>query len=91
LGETPLQDQLGLCVERAERLIEQHDCRSDRKGPRQGCTLAHAAGQLIGVAVREFSEPATLELGQRPLPALGAGHRARLEPKLHVMYNGSPG
>ena len=53
-----------LCVERAERLIEEKHVRLDGEGARESDALALAAGELIGIAVgeavdlHEFEEPA---------------------------------
>ena len=58
--QRPLQRvQLGLHlaanfdVQRSERLVEQEDGGPDHDGPRQGDTLALAAGQLMYAAAAE--------------------------------------
>ena len=42
-----------LCVERAERLVQQQYLRLDSEGARQCYTLALSAGKLCGVTVGE--------------------------------------
>ena len=61
LSEALLQDQLGLRIERGKRLVEQNDIGIDGQRARQSHPLPLPAGYLIGIAVGEFCDPATLE------------------------------
>ena len=54
--EQRLQQQAGLAVERAERLVHQKDIRLDGKGARHGDALAHALRQFVAVMVLELVE-----------------------------------
>ncbi len=89
-GEALLQDQLGLRIEGGERLVEQHDRGLDRQRARQRRALAHAAGQLVGIAAGEILQPAALQFAQRALATLGTADRARLETELDVAHDRTP-
>ena len=56
--------QLGLRVERGERLVEQHDVGIDRQGAGERGALPLAAGRLIGIAIGEFGEAAALQFAE---------------------------
>src|SRR5262249_41604095 len=88
--EAFLQDQLGLCIKRRERLVEQDDRGLDRERAGKRGPLTHTARQLVGIALREFRKPAAGELAQRALSALRATERPRFEPELHVVHDAAP-
>ena len=51
----------GQGVERAERLVEEEDRRSQRERPRDGHPLAHAAGQLVRTRAGELGHAHELQ------------------------------
>ena len=79
--QQPAQPARGQFIERAERLVQQHDIRLDRKRPRQRHALALTAGQR-----QRISLGVTLE-HLRALPVIGAG---RLFHDLDVARDGEP-
>ena len=71
LEQLVLQDQPRLRVERTERLVHEHDFgivdqRADNIG-----ALAHAAGELVRIAVLEAVEPDAVDEAQRAFAPLG--------------------
>ena len=58
-------------VQRAERLVEEHDARADGQGPGERHPLLLAAGELMGVATSQAAEPDELEqlLGPGAVPS----------------------
>src|SRR5437879_3706470 len=57
-GQEPLaHEESGLLVERAERLVHEHDLRVDRERGGDGGPLADAARELARVALGELPEP----------------------------------
>ena len=81
-------------VERAERLVEQHDLRLGREHPRDLAALLHAARELVGARVGEVGKADARELGvgrRVPLPLRDATHAeaegdvvADAEPRVEV-------
>ena len=72
-------------VERTERLVHEDDFgivdqRADDVG-----ALAHAAGELVRIAVLEAVEPDAVDEAQRALAPLRGRHAAQLERKFHVL------
>ena len=83
--ELVVQDVAGHGVEGAERLVHQEHLGLLGEGPGQGDALAHAAGQLVGLAVGEAGELHELEQLGGPGPALAAGHAPEPERQLDVL------
>ena len=84
-----LHQLAGLDVEGRERFVHQDDVGVQDQGLRQADALAHAARELVRVAVAEAAEADALEPGL----GLGAGigDAAELEPRHHVLRRGAPG
>ena len=71
-GRVALDHELGLEVERRERLVEQQHLRVVDQGARQRHALAHAARQRGGIVGREAVQAQLVEQHMRPLPRLVA-------------------
>jgi hypothetical protein len=72
-----------LDVERRERLVHQDDVGVERQRLREARALAHAARQLVRIAVAEAAEADALE----PFVGLrrGVGDAAELQARHHVL------
>ncbi len=53
-GDVPAQVASQRRIERAERLVEQHDLRLDRKRAAEGDPLLLATGELVWIAVTKL-------------------------------------
>jgi len=67
-----------LNIERAERLVHQKQIRVDHQGAGQADTLAHPAGQLLGIGALVAAEADQVYRALSPVLALLAGHAQRL-------------
>ena len=67
-----LEDEPGLGVERGERLVHQEDLGLVDDQPGEGDALAHAAGELVGIAVLGALEVDELDDPRHPRRALAA-------------------
>src|SRR6202022_5145248 len=90
-GEALLQDELGLRVERGEWLVQEHDRGLDGGRARERRALAHAPGELIGVAFGKLLQPAALQFAQGSLASLTPTDRARFQPEFHIVDYFAPG
>ena len=63
--EVLAEDHPGLLVERAERLVHQQNAGLEAERAGQGRALAHAAGELAGIVLREVLEPDGFERSVR--------------------------
>src|ERR1700722_944586 len=86
--ELLLQDGAVLLVERRERLVHQQDLGIVGKGARDRDALAHAAGELVGVVVREAGEAGAVEIAPDRFLDLPFGRLAHLEPIGRVLPDG---
>ncbi len=74
-----LQDGAVLLVERRERLVHQQDLGIVGEGARDRDALAHAAGELVGVVVREAGEAGAVEIAPDRFLDLALGRLAHLQ------------
>ena len=81
----------GLLVDGRERLVHQQHVGVDRQRPGEADALAHAAGELVRVAVLEAGEADLAQMLARDLLALGPWHAAQLEAEGGVAQGGGPG
>src|SRR3954454_9714219 len=86
-----LQQFPGLGVERAERLVHQHDFRIEREQPRQRDPLLHAAAQLPRIEVGEAREVNEIEIFRGLEKALALGQSLQLERPCEVLGGGETG
>ena len=80
-----------LLVERGERLVHQQDFRLGGEGAGERDALAHAAGELAGIAVLEAVEPDHSDEMTRALGAFGARHADEFEREGDVVDHRAPG
>src|SRR5690606_21700028 len=81
----------GLLVDRGERLVHQQDVGVHGERPGEPDPLAHAAGQLVRIAVLETGEAHLADAAPGHLLALLAGHAAQLEAEGDVPQHRRPG
>ena len=91
LQELGLEAELGVGVERAERLVHQEDLGLDHERADQRHALAHAARQGRREGVLEPLEPHQPDGLPDPPLALGAGDAPVDEAELDVLGDGAPG
>ena len=89
--ELVVHDVAGHGVEGAEGLVHEEHLALLGQGPGQGDPLAHAAGELVGLAVGEAAELDEVEQLGGAAPALGLGDAAELERQLDVATDAEPG
>ena len=85
-----LEDELGLIVERRERLVEQQDVRIGGKRADERHALPHAAGELIGIGVLEAAEAVGFQQLVRLPARLGGALAQDFEAELGVLQHGAP-
>jgi hypothetical protein len=85
-----LHQRPGLHVQRAERLVHQHDLRlvDQRLGQRD--PLAHAAGELVWVVLRERAQPDPLDPDHGAFAGLVLGDAAVARPGGDVVEDRTP-
>jgi hypothetical protein len=88
--ELVLHHAAGLGIEGREGLVEQEDLRIVGERPGQGHALAHAARQLVRVALLGAAQVHQLDQAARALLALAARHPAHLGPEGDVSEHGAP-
>ena len=86
-----LHDDLGLRVERGERLVHQQDRPLHDQRARQRDALAHAAGQLAGQVLLEAAQSDRGNERARALVARGLGHAAHLQAEGDIVDDAAPG
>ena len=86
-----LQQFPGLGVERAERLVHQHDVGIEREQPRQRDALLHAAAELAGIEIGEARKMHEIEIVGGLGDALGPRQSLHLERPSDVLDGGEPG
>ena len=94
IGPQPQQPflhlQLGLRIERAERLVEQNDVGVEQQRAQQGGALAHAAGQRVRIEIFEAGKPVAPQQRQRALARLAQRHALDLHAEDDVVEHGAP-
>ncbi len=73
-------------VERARRLVEQHDLGFHRKRARNGDALLLAARKLARIVVHAVAEPHALEFGDGEFARLGLGHMLDVHRRFHHVF-----
>jgi hypothetical protein len=91
LQELLLQNEPGLGIERAERLIEQQDLRIGDEGAGDAHALSHADGQLVRPVMEESLQADLDDEVPGLLFRLGAGHVLQTQPEGHVGEDVVPG
>ena len=86
-----LHDDLGLRVERGERLVHQQDRPLHDQCARQGDALAHAAGQLPGQVAFEAAQSDRGNQRAGALMTRGLGHAAHLQAERDIVDDAAPG
>ena len=86
-----LHDDLGLCIERGERLVHQQDRPLHDQRARQRHALAHAAGQLARQVALEAAQPDRSDQPPRALDSVRLGDAAHLQPEGDVVDDAAPG
>ena len=91
----PQQDfvhvDLGVGIERAERLVHQQYLRLDDQRSHQRGALAHAARQRRRIGVLETLQAGLRDAGRDALLALGLGHAGKLQAVADIVGDGAPG
>src|SRR6478735_1383499 len=77
-------------IEGTERLIHQQEIRIDDQRAADGHTLAHAAGQFPGKAVRIAVKPIILEQSERALFIVLTAQSPEFDQDQYVVEDGSP-
>ncbi len=85
------EQQPGLLVERGERLVHQQDLRLGGERAGDGDALAHAAGELVRIAVLEPVEADQRDELLRLVEPRGLAHAGDLEREGDVLDHGAPG
>ena len=78
-------------VQRAERLVHQQRRRLHDESAGEADTLAHAAGQFLGISRLVAVQAHQVDRAQRPLSPPRGGHPPGLQPDLNVLLHGEPG
>ena len=78
-------------VQRAEWLVHQQRGRLHDEGTGETDTLAHSAGQFLGISRLVPVQAHHVDRAQRPLGPRRRRHPPRLQPDLHVLLHGEPG
>ena len=81
----------GLLVHGRERLVEEEHVGVDRERPGEPDALAHAARELVRVALLEAGKADLRDVAPRRLAALALRDAAQLEPEGDVPLDGRPG
>src|SRR5262249_57455624 len=84
------EDHAGLLVERAERLVHEQDAGLEAERAGERGALAHTAGELGGIVLREVLEPDRLERALRACLALGARPALQHPAQLYVLQHPLP-
>ncbi len=82
--------QLGLRIERAERLVQQDDVGVEQQRAQQRRALAHAAGERVRIEIFEAREPVALQQRQRALARRAQRHTLDLHAEDDVVEHGAP-
>src|SRR5262249_47353193 len=85
------EDHASLLVERAERLVHEQDAGFETERAGERGALAHAAGELPGIMLREVLEPDGLERALRARLALGPRHAPEPHAEGYVVETPVPG
>ena len=91
LREIVLQHDAGLRIDRGERLVQQQHRRIDGERARQRRALAHAAGQLMRVALGEFAKLEGIEKFAGFLSAVRRVELSDFGTQHHVLLDRAPG
>ena len=87
-----LHQRAGLVVERAERLVEQQDRRIVGERARDRGALLHAAGELLGIVMRERRQARRARASRRrSRPRSAAGTPFSRSPNATLSRDGEPG
>src|SRR3954447_15631358 len=88
--EEALHAPAGLRVEGAEGLVHQDEFGLIDQRSRDCYALLHAAAEVFGIVVGEFSEADGFQVFVRELAAFVAGHRAKAQAVFDVLADGQP-
>ncbi len=91
LREIVLQHDAGLRIDRGERFVQQQHRGIDGEGARQRRALAHAAGQLMRVALGEFAKLEGIEKFAGLLSAVRRVELSDFGAQHHVLLDRAPG
>ena len=80
----------GIGIEAGGGLVEQHDVRPQRPGPRQGKTLLFAAGEYAGVARGEMRESCLAQGVECTRAAISRGNAAQFQRITNIGDGGAP-
>src|SRR5262249_51890508 len=83
-------EHAGRLAERADRRVHEQDVGFESERARERGALAHAAGELPGIVLREVLEPDRLERALRARLALGPGHALEHHAEVDVLEHGVP-
>ena len=83
--------QLGLRIERAERLVQQNDVGVEQERAQQRRALAHAAGERARIEVLEPGKPVAPSSGSARSRAPAQRHALDLHAEDDVVEHGAPG
>src|SRR5262252_4276419 len=83
--------ELGLGVERPERLIQQYDVGVEQQGAQQRGALAHAAGQRVRIEIFEAGQSVAMKQRQRALARRAQRHVLNLHAENGVVEYRAPG
>src|SRR5262249_55025668 len=86
-----LHERARLVVERAERLIEQKNCRIVGERARNRGALLHSAGELFGIVLRKIGETNVREPFVHDLCALARRYAFLAQPECDVVGHRKPG
>jgi len=89
-SQLSLQVLPGEGIERAERLVHQHQVRIVGEDAGDLAALLHATGQFVDGAVGEFCQPDPLEFFVGAGAALRARHTAQTRPEFDVLAHRQP-
>ena len=86
-----MEEVAGDGVQGCKRLVHQQDIRILGQRARQGDTLLHATGQLVGPPLLKACKVDSIQKLASDGPALRGSHPAQLERQLDVSGCGQPG
>src|SRR5579871_3292948 len=82
---------LGMSIQRPERLVHEQDLRLDDQGSHQGCALPHASRQRRRIDIFETLQAGLIDAGCDPFLAFALGHAGKLQAIADIVGHGSPG
>ncbi|MHC2592777.1 hypothetical protein ACVIG9_006833 [Bradyrhizobium ottawaense] len=85
------QEFAGLRIQRGERLVHQEDRGLHRERARDADTLAHAAGELLGIGFAKISQPRAAQGILDQLTALSGRELSVQQREFDVLLHARPG